>query len=127
MDNLFDFRDKEFKKYIMNNLPLHFILFPDHKKKSFLKILAKDNITDGDLLRVYFIFNDSTSIVDKLLFNYKMRKISEERVFRFLDIVKKKFGVVITRRMTYNDLLFEPTVTTLCILDELVDVFLDEV
>jgi hypothetical protein len=118
-------RDVEFSEYLIENLPYLNLSF-DY---SVFSILKKEKITNNDLLRFYFAFSDE-DIYDysfaHVLFDYKMGKISNERVKKFAEIVKGECGYGnITGRISYRGLWELFSGSTLFY--KMVDRFLDEI
>lgn len=126
----FNLRNKEFRNYILNCIISE--LFSTLKSaKEALKIMQKPEITDSDLLRIYFILSEHNEVfIDELLFDYKMDSLSKDRKSKFFDILEAETGIVIDRTMggiaTYKELLVEEGMTISKFI-KLVDIFLDQI
>lgn len=124
----FDLRNLEFRQHVMDNLFL--LEIGEGERNLLLCILEKERMGEDDILRVYFILNNVNPIyLNELLFDYKVERISEERVSKFKGIVMSdtsiRFNGFTTREITtYNYLNLMLSSSKF---EKLVDRFLDEV
>lgn len=121
----FNFKDKEFKYYFLNYFCNPFSL--SVKEQRLFGKIQSDNFTNNDLVEFYLILDkfDYDYYVLKALFDYKMKKISDYRLAKFVKIVKSITGLIINERMSYSRLLGDSV--TYSEFYKLVDIFLDEI
>lgn len=131
MENLFDLRDEEFRKYFTNST-LHFWF----NNNDLLEIIKSGNITNNDLVKLYLrtcnfnIFNDMNII----LFDYKIKKIDFDRVSRFREICVQIIGLeacdkifnCLTGRPSYYNFMSNLNYNV-GIVEQLMNILLDEV
>jgi hypothetical protein len=124
MKEFFNFRDKEFREY--------FITFAySSTLDQDLSFLNKDEITNNDLIRFYLEYSEEIKCYSyrfySTLFNYKMMKIGEDRLFKFFEIVKEKTNFTITSKLTYDSFCYRIRIEAdYDGVGELIDMFLDE-
>jgi hypothetical protein len=125
-----DFRDRKFRNYFNNSINVVAAAYMDHNMLSFLK---SGDITDKNLLRFYLSYSDlckectfmETEFI-RILFNYKTKSISRERIARFEDIIKSKTGILVSmKEHLYFSLKL--TINNKSLFNELVDIFLDQI
>ncbi len=129
-----DLRDLEFRQYLVRNIGV--VMSFDIRNEFYF--LNKEEVTDRDLLEFYFKYFKlksklviSDEEINKILFNYKLEKISKEEKANFFAIVKNKIGVTLNGNWVYEYYSFKTVVVNAMIgvdvFYELVDIFLDEV
>lgn len=118
-------RNAEFREFFAANLFFSFL-----GKKPFLLNNNNEKITDNDLIQFYLECSELLDYCDipRVLFNYKMNKIKNDRLVLFLEIVREKTGLSIVDRISYLGLLNRGDVVMKSNkFNELVDIFLDEI
>lgn len=137
MDKLFDLRDKGFREYFFKS---------SHNAEWLNSIMDKEEINNKDLIRFYLEYSklcDNYPLLitsfNRILFNYKMLRISDERVDKFHEIIKSKTGISVeeafylitgesssplARYVYYN---FKVMIKNDEVFQELVDIFLDQI
>jgi hypothetical protein len=129
---MFNLRDLEFREYILRNqIFWNFFEF---------SLFNKKEITDRDLLKFYFEYysrvkkNGKAEALNielsRMLFNYKMSKVSKDQLIKFRGIIKKETGIdLINLRLTYYELSDKiwRTIGDFNKFNKLVDIFLDQI
>jgi hypothetical protein len=117
-------RNLEFRKFFIES---------NYSAKCILHHLEKEEISDKDLLRFYLEYSklcdnfEMISIdVTRTLFNYKIQKISDERILNFGKIIKEKTGNSLHVKF-YRYYSLKGAINNELVFQELVDIFLDEV
>ena len=127
MDKIFDLRDLEFRRFFLANLSY----WCDIRNK--ISITRNGEITDNDLIRLYLevcsIKMDNVYFT-ALLFNYKMLKVSQDRLDKFCEICKKMYGLS-PDELKYNNkidyLSLSAAIPANGDVCEMMDIFLDEI
>lgn len=133
MDNIFDLRDEEFREYFFAFLPHDFKVC----NKELLSSMSSGRFTNKDLARLCFelsFYDNSDDIfnlldVESILFNYKMERISEERVDNFRQICREM------HKLTIHSLIYIKIKDYFLVwecdginkFNKLMDIFLDEI
>jgi hypothetical protein len=125
-----DFRDRKFRNYFTNCISVVALDIVDHDMLSFLK---SGDITDESLFQFYLDYSDlckkfpfMEGELIRILFNYKTRSISRERIARFEDIIKEKTGILFSmKEHLYFSL--KGLIGNESLFNELVDIYLDEI
>jgi hypothetical protein len=97
MTNDFNLRDIEFRSFIL----LEILRFPYQVPVKLVDLLNKDKFTDNDLIAFYLIFSktlktskDVSSFFIEALYNYKIKKINDNRMRKFKQIIKKEYPCI---------------------------------
>lgn len=119
MKNIFNLQNKEFKDYIVRYMPYY------------ISNILKEEISNKNLIRFYFEYVNYPPVlaavgIEKMLFTYKLKKISNDRVFNFAEIVKSRTGISLLLDCNLYDTL-RLKVVNKEMFDELIDIFLDEI
>lgn len=119
-----DLHNEEFRNLLIFNLR-HLLNVED-----IIEIIKKEKITNNDILRFYFKCSKRISTwhyIIETLFNYKMNRISDERVIKFKTIIKQKYPTkdISANRIGYIELMY--SFSSPLGFYELVDIFLDEI
>lgn len=127
-----DLQDKELRLCIIHNLSLY--SYNSNQFKKVIHILEKEKITINDVLTIIFTNkNDRTDsfleeLIIRSLFDYKMFKISEDRVFKFLKMAKEIYPFIKeSGRISHYRLRTKCGVFYDYKFNQLIDKFLDEI
>lgn len=122
---MFDMRDVEFRELLIK----HIASYSNFEVPDIIRDIRESEFTNDWILRFYFKYYDNGVIMAALrksCFDYKVRKVGWDRVFNFVEIIRKKTGLEING----SDLSFYYLINqniSYRVLTELVDIFLDEV
>lgn len=122
MKEFFDFRNKEFREYFLNHTIPRI-----HDELKDLSLFNKEEINDNDLIQFYFAYSNSTSEIAEVeftraIFNYKMNRISKDRLNKFYEITRSRTGRSLALRYKYYEFAI---IVRSDEFNELVDIFLD--
>jgi hypothetical protein len=123
--DMFDMRDVEFRELLIK----HIASYSNFEVPDIIRDIRESEFTNDWILRFYFKYYDNGVIMAALrksCFDYKVRKVGWDRVFNFVEIIRKKTGLEING----SDLSFYYLINqniSYRVLTELVDIFLDEV
>lgn len=136
----FDLRNKEFKEFFISEISQSFY-FPEVAK--IFSVLAKEDITDKDLMKFYCEFNKLTEtlpyynyLFKKSLFNYKIQRLSNDELIKFKNIIYKEAiqdacvfyeyygGLFEFKKLSYDQLIQFFDTKDACVI---INRFLDEV
>lgn len=132
MENIFDLRDFEFRRFFLTNLSYWYNV----RNNNFLFNMKNNRemeITDSDLIRLYLevcsVTMDSVYFT-AILFNYKMLKASKDRIDKFYEICKEMYGLN-PDQLKYNNrtdyLSLSAVVPPNVDVCEMMDIFLDQI
>lgn len=125
-------RDTEFRKFFIQEID--YLMWDNHVRLSF-DYLRGEEISDKDLIRFYFAYSKLCDkyprLIDDLirtLFNYKLGRISGERLIHFKRVIREKTGLsIVVKPHNYMYYSLMTTVNNDEVFQELIDIFLDEV
>jgi hypothetical protein len=123
--DMFDMRDVEFRELLIK----HIASYSNFEVPDIIRDIRESEFTNDWILRFYFKYYDNgifMAALRKSFFDYKLRKVGWDRVFNFVEIIRKKTGLEING----SDLSFYYLINqniSYRVLTELVDIFLDEV
>jgi hypothetical protein len=123
--DMFDMRDVEFRELLIK----HIASYSNFEVPDIIRDIRESEFTNDWILRFYFKYYDNGVIMAALrksCFDYKVRKVGWDRVFNFVEIIRKKTGLEINGSDLSFYYLIDQNISYR-VLTELVDIFLDEV
>lgn len=128
MDSFFNLRDVEFRDYLLRYSSAY--CRPIY---NILPLLNKKDVSDKDLVEFYLKLSNicdrlpsANKEFARMLFNYKVTKISDDRFIRFGEIIKEKTNIS-TALDYYLYSRLRSIVVNEKVFNKLVDIFLDEI
>lgn len=139
-----DLRIEEFRRFFHENLLFdstygnNIDAFSFEKNKIF-SIIEKNEITNNDLLKFYFqlnkfiIKNNDVKIIDEILFDYKIQRLSVKELDKFIKIIDEETSLVKENISVINNLCYYSLISYFAFWGEfsqffkIVERFLDEV